>query len=520
MIPLAAAALAAAVSFAATPLVRRLALRAGVLDRPGGRKWHDAPVPRLGGLAILGGIALPLLLASASAPAGRALGPSEASLLVLLLSGVCALGAIDDFHGLRARHKVALEVLLGLAAWGCGYQIRAVHLPGVGTIAFGPLAIPVTVLWIVGVTNALNLIDGMDGLASGVAAISAGACAAVASRAGAEDAALLFGVVAGAAIGFFPHNRPPARVFLGDSGSLLLGFSLALFSVRGACKGAVLVSLLAPAVALGLPLADAALAFSRRVRGGRGGFRGFSPARLLRGIAAAALPDADHIHHRLARAGLTRREAVTTLHAICLALGLAAFAATLRRDAGAAAILFYAAATSVLGIRVLSRAAAPRRGRLRGDARRERTVLVVHPDGEVSAAVRREAEALGLRTIETAGSEEAAALARERSFDLVVAGGEGAPEEVGGLERLRGAFPNAVLVAVSGCADAESALGTLERGAYDVLDLPAAPGRTRLVLARALERVALASRFRVAASLLWLLLLVAPILVYVVAVLG
>ncbi|MGH7150133.1 MAG: hypothetical protein ACREIU_05530 [Planctomycetota bacterium] len=519
MIPLAAAAFAACATFAATPLVRRLALRAGVLDPPGGRKWHEVPVPRLGGLALLAGIAATLLIASGAASAGDAPAPYEASLVVLLLAGVAALGALDDLKGLRPAQKLGIETLLALAACACGYEVRSVDLPGIGALALGPFSLPVTVLWFLGITNALNLIDGMDGLASGAAAISAAACAVVASRAGAGEAALLFGTVAGAAIGFLPHNRPPARMFLGDSGSLLLGFSLALFSVRGACKGAVAISLLAPAVALGLPIADAALAFSRRVWGKGGDRSGLSPAGLFRGVAAVGVPDADHIHHRMARAGLTRRETVGTLHAVCLALGLAAFAATIRRDAGSAAILVYAAAASVLGIRVLGRAGASSERRLRGDPRRERALLVVHPDGEVSAAVRREAEALGLRAVETADAEEGARLAGERSFDLVVAGGEGALES-SGLERLGGAFPNAVLVAVAGCSDAEGALGSVERGAYDVLDLPPVPGRTRLVLARALDRVALAARFRVASSLLWLLLLAAPILVYVVAALG
>ncbi|MCI0589738.1 MAG: undecaprenyl/decaprenyl-phosphate alpha-N-acetylglucosaminyl 1-phosphate transferase, partial [Planctomycetes bacterium] len=415
MIPLAAAVFAACATFAATPLVRRLALRAGVLDPPGGRKWHDAPVPRLGGLALLAGIALTLLLVSGVASAGESPSSSETSLVVLLLAGVAALGALDDLRGLRPAEKLGIEALLALAACACGYEVRSVDLPGIGALALGPLSLPVTVLWFLGITNALNLIDGMDGLASGAAAISAAACAVVASRVGAGEAALLFATVAGAAVGFLPHNRPPARMFLGDSGSLLLGFSLALFSVRGACKGAVAISLLAPAVALGLPIADAALAFSRRLRG-KGGDR--SGLGLLRGVAAVGVPDADHIHHRLARAGLTRRETVGTLHAVCLALGLAAFAATIRRDAGSAAILVYAAAASVFGIRVLARAGASSERALRGDPRRERALLVVHPDGEVSAAVRREAEALGLRAVETADAEEGARLARERSFDL------------------------------------------------------------------------------------------------------
>ncbi|HKB17299.1 MAG TPA: MraY family glycosyltransferase, partial [Planctomycetota bacterium] len=183
MIPLAAAAFAACATFAATPLVRRLALRAGVLDPPGGRKWHEAPVPRMGGLALLVGISATLLLCSGAASGAPT--PPEASLVVLLLAGVAALGALDDLRGLRPAEKLGIEALLALAACACGYEVRSVDLPGIGALALGPFSLPVTVLWFLGITNALNLIDGMDGLASGAAAISAAACAVVASRAGA-----------------------------------------------------------------------------------------------------------------------------------------------------------------------------------------------------------------------------------------------------------------------------------------------------------------------------------------------
>ena len=516
-----AAGLASLVAYVATPLTVPLARKGGVLDRPGGRRTHDGVVPRLGGLAVgfaFGFVLLGLLAANRAGLLAIPVGTVEVLQIALLVGGMTALGVLDDLLGLAARWKLLGQTAIVLGAWGAGFGVRGIGLPFVGPVDLGDLALPVTLLWYLGVTNALNLVDGIDGLGAGVAFLAASASAIVAAYGGAGDTALLFAVVAGASVGFLPHNRPPARVFLGDGGALGLGFAIALVSARGAHKTATAFSLLAPALALGLPLGDTLFAFARRVaqhvrsRAPRVRFPIFSALR------AAATPDADHIHHRLLRAGFSRRQAVVLLYVACAALGLAAFASTVADDAGQGLVLGYTAGVSVLGIRILSRTAGARGTFSALVGGRDRSLLVVHGDSHVVAVVRGEALALGLKTAEVSSVDEAIHLAPGRSFDVVVAP-SGPLGGVAGLARLRGVFPHAVPVAVAGFEDLEAGLDSLRRDAYDLVELPPSPGRTRLVLVRALERASLSARFRTTASLLWMLVFAAPILAYLAAAL-
>jgi UDP-GlcNAc:undecaprenyl-phosphate GlcNAc-1-phosphate transferase len=316
---------AALVAFLAAWPAGLLALRWSAIDVPGGRRIHLRPTARLGGLAILAAlwVALPLglwVLASSRPEAVEQLPALGATLAVATL--VCAIGARDDLAHLPAGKKLAAVALAAVLLALLGVRLDFVEVPFVGKVALGPLAIPATVLWVVACTNALNLIDGVDGLGSGVTLVSALALALVAFGVGDPAAALGFGAVAGACGGFLVHNRAPARIFLGDSGALLLGFMLAALSAAGCTKRATAVLLSAGLCALAIPLLDLTQAFARRFRRA---LRGFGPASILAAIKATGVADKEHIHHRLLVRGLTHRQvarAISLVAAVPSLLGL------------------------------------------------------------------------------------------------------------------------------------------------------------------------------------------------------
>ena len=300
-----ALAVSAGVCLAATPAVGRFARRIGALDRPGeSRRVHDHPIPRLGGLAILLGLL-----------AGVALFGTQDRGLRGILAGslvVAALGMADDLWDLKPWIKLLAETLAALIALGHGVEIHIltdpVHFAG-EVLSLGVLSAPVTVLWIVGMTNALNLIDGLDGLAAGVSLISCGCMLAVSLfLPETTDMSVLLGALGGACLGFLPYNRNPARIFMGDIGALLLGYVLSTASVLGLFKMYAAVTFAAPLLILALPLTDTLYAVVRRLR------RGESPMKADRG----------HIHHRLLALGLTQKQAVAVLYAVSAVLGLAA----------------------------------------------------------------------------------------------------------------------------------------------------------------------------------------------------
>ena len=295
---------AAAVCWAATPPVRRLAWRIGAVDRPGeSRRVNDHPVPRLGGLAITLGFLTGVLLFSQPGNSVRGI------LLGTLL--IAALGTADDVWDLRPWIKLAVQTAAALIAVGHGVQIRILTNPAVlaGHIDLGMLSIPVTVLWIVGMTNALNLIDGLDGLAAGTAGIGCASMLAVSLfLPEATEVSVLLGALGGACLGFLPYNRNPARIFMGDTGALVLGYVLSTASVLGLFKMYTAVTFALPLLALALPLSDTLFAVVRRL------WHGESPLKADRG----------HIHHRLLAMGLNQKQAVAVLYAISSILGLAA----------------------------------------------------------------------------------------------------------------------------------------------------------------------------------------------------
>jgi UDP-GlcNAc:undecaprenyl-phosphate GlcNAc-1-phosphate transferase len=350
---------AAAVAMAATPLVRRLALRLDAVDRPGPRRVHRATTPRLGGLAVLAGAGGAIAAAEAGGiPVVATLraGGWQLGWLAAGIAVVTAAGAADDLRGLTPGAKLALESAAGGLALAGGYALHGFTHPLSGEfVALGVVAGScVTLAWILLVTNALNLIDGLDGLAAGVALIASLALLVIAWSEGRVDATLLWVTLAGALAGFLVYNFNPASIFLGDSGSLLLGYLLAVLSLQSLQKGATTVVVLAPVLALGLPIADVMLTIARRT--------------LASGVGSVWQADRGHIHHRLLGRGLSQRGAVLALYGVCTGLGALAFAAVLVQGVANAVVVAIAAAAVAVAVRRLGYDARGRRAHLAEDA--------------------------------------------------------------------------------------------------------------------------------------------------------
>ena len=332
VIPLGVAIVVAAL---ATPLVSRLAQALNVIDRPNERKVNlRAQVPLMGGLAVaLGcavGMAAGLLLLGEDDVASRRL---EGFLLGASL--LLAIGAWDDRWGLRASPKLIVQVAAAAVAFHFGFQIDFIREPFTGTGFDLPvwLAWLATTVWIVAVTNAVNLIDGLDGLATGLGAIIATTLTLICWQAG-QPAGVIIGVaLVGALIGFLPFNFSPARIFLGDTGALFIGYALALLAIAGYRKAALL-TFIVPLLALAVPLLDTGLSILRRIKNKRPIF------------------DADrmHMHHRLLRSEGSQRAAVLSLYFLTACFCIIAVSFT--RLQGYAAIAFLAAVV-VLTVRLV-----------------------------------------------------------------------------------------------------------------------------------------------------------------------
>lgn len=323
--------LAAACSALLTPFVIRLAHHVGMIDQVGERRMHDVPKPRIGGVAVFFGFAFALF-----AVLGVALGhlhgffpvdPHEsqqeqlrdqlagAHNLVGLLFGsmlILGVGLWDDIMGMRPRFKLLAQLVVASVSIIYGFQIAEIVNPFTHAYVDFPLwfSIPVTLLWYLGMMNAINFIDGLDGLLSGFSAISCVFLFAIAVLKGNPVVALVVITLAGAAIGFLPFNFNPARIILGDTGSLFIGYVFATVAIIGTSKTAIAVGLIAPLVVLALPILDTAAAIYRRARSGKR-------------ITEA---DRGHFHHQLIfRYGLNVRQAVLLIYAICIVLGAVAY---------------------------------------------------------------------------------------------------------------------------------------------------------------------------------------------------
>lgn len=293
------------VSFAATPAVKWFANRVGAIDVPkDARRVHKSPIPRLGGLAIFLGFILSVLF----------LADITRQLQGILLGAVIIviIGVIDDINPLRAYIKLIVQIIAALVAVYFGVVIDFFSNPIFFSSAdywnLGYFSIPVTVIWIVAITNSVNLIDGLDGLAVGVSAISSIVMLIIALMGSDLNVAIIMAALTGACLGFIPYNFNPAKIFMGDTGALLLGYILSTVSVIGLFKFHAVVSVAVPFLVLALPLFDTSFAFLRR---------------LLKGQNPMS-PDRGHFHHRLIDKGLSQKQAVAILYTISALLGLAA----------------------------------------------------------------------------------------------------------------------------------------------------------------------------------------------------
>src|SRR5438067_68097 len=286
-----------------TPAVGGMARMLGVVDLPAPRRLNRRAVPRLGGLALFFGIFVPAL---AFLPLG-----SETRGLLLGAAVATTVGAIDDFRGLVWWEKLGGQVAAAAIATGFGIWVHRFTFPVLGVHALPEwVGIPLTILWIVAIMNMVNSLDGLDGLAAGVCAISGFTFCLIALSLERPQPALLAAVVFGACLGFLRHNFYPARIFMGDSGALLLGFVLATVAVQGLLKTAATVALLFPLLVLAVPIVDTTFVVARRLRHGEKVFEG----------------DQAHLHHRFLRRGFSQPRAALTIWAWCLSLAAAALA--------------------------------------------------------------------------------------------------------------------------------------------------------------------------------------------------
>jgi len=293
------------ISYFTTPLAIKLAHKIGAIDVPkDNRRVHKNPIPRLGGVAIfLGFIVSSIFLVDINL---QMIGIFAGAFLIV------AMGIVDDIKEIRPKVKLAGQILAALIVVLSGVKIVWVTNPfdGLdGMLQLMPMiGIPITIFWIVGATNTVNLIDGLDGLAAGVSAISAITLSFVAYINGQHTSSILLLSLAGAAIGFLPYNFNPAKIFMGDTGSLFLGYTLSVIAIQGSIKSATALSIAIPILALGLPIFDTTFAIIRRASNGK----------------PIMQADKGHLHHRLLSKGLSQRQTVLILYAISLFLGLSA----------------------------------------------------------------------------------------------------------------------------------------------------------------------------------------------------
>lgn len=311
----------AALALFLTPVVGRGSTLLGLVDAPGGRKVHVQSVPRLGGVAVVASAAIALTLVNGLVPHDRQ-GQIFPALQPFLLGGLLIFlaGVVDDVRGLAPGPKLAIELVAAGVVMSSGLLIERVTILG-NTWTLGWLAYPITAAWIVGVTNAFNLIDGVDGLAPGIAALAGAACGAILIVRGHAPEALLLAALVGAMLGFLVYNFEPASIFLGDSGSLVIGFLLAATAIAGWQKGATALASAVPLLIFALPIADAATTLLRRL------FKRPAERDSVRTTLQRIVePDREHIHHRLLALGWSARRTVIMLYGITAVLSLLALA--------------------------------------------------------------------------------------------------------------------------------------------------------------------------------------------------
>jgi UDP-GlcNAc:undecaprenyl-phosphate/decaprenyl-phosphate GlcNAc-1-phosphate transferase len=284
-----------------TPIVRRISDRFSIYDHPSERKLHREATPLLGGIALFLGVSLSLISHV----------PFNSTLFTVLVGALAAtlLGMWDDVWGAKPISKLIWQIAIAAFTVKMGISIHFVtHPVGAGVLPLYWLSTPLTILWLVGVMNTFNLLDGLDGLASGIAAISGLFLSIVSIQSGNHIAAVFCLAIVGASLGFLRFNFSPAQIFMGDSGSMFLGYMIGVVSVIGVMKSTLVISLFIPILVLGIPLSDTAFTVIRRLKNKQALFK----------------PDRGHLHHRLVGKGLSDVKATLLMYALSAILGLCA----------------------------------------------------------------------------------------------------------------------------------------------------------------------------------------------------
>lgn len=287
------------VSILVTPLIKKLAVRIGAVDKPNSRKVHQTPMPRLGGLAIYISFLIGFLILMPESPYKY---PILIGSFIIILTGI-----IDDLYDISARWKLLGQVSAALVVILVGVDIDFINLPFGGRIDFGIYTIPLTILWIVGITNAINLIDGLDGLAAGVSSIALITISGMAIIMGNVFVLSMGIIVLASTLGFLIYNFHPAKIFMGDTGAMFLGYMIAVLSLLG-FKNVAVISFIVPIIILGVPISDTLFAIIRRIA-------------LKKPLAA---PDKSHLHHCILRLGYSHRKTVLIIYGISAIFGAVA----------------------------------------------------------------------------------------------------------------------------------------------------------------------------------------------------
>ena len=325
---------AAAVSFLTTPLVKTLAYKVGAIDVPkDDRRMHKVPIPRMGGLAIFLAFLLSVLIFA----------DIDRQMQGILLGAVMivVLGVMDDIMALRALPKLFVQIAAAGVAVYHGCTIQFLSNPNVFStstyVNLGWLSIPITIIWIVAITNAVNFIDGLDGLAVGVSAISTASLIVVSLLVSETKVAIVLCALFGACLGFIPYNLNPAKIFMGDTGSTFLGYILATLSITGLFKMYAIISFAVPFLILGVPIFDICFAILRRLA------KGQNPMQADRG----------HVHHRLIDMGFSQKQAVAITYMLTAILGLSAVLLTSSGELKALILIGSVIVVGAIGIRVI-----------------------------------------------------------------------------------------------------------------------------------------------------------------------
>lgn len=283
-----------------TPFVIKLAVKIGAVDRPNGRKVHTKVMPRLGGLAIFIGVAVGYFVGGVYKE--QVTGMTVGAIIIVLV------GMLDDLYELSPKVKLAGQLLAAFVVVASGLKVDLLTVPFIGTFDLGLWSYPITIFWIVAITNAINLIDGLDGLSAGISAIGIAAIAVMAGMAGKMLIFTLCLILLGSVIAFLFYNFHPAKIFMGDTGALFLGYAISVLSVLGLYKSVTLFSFVVPVIILGVPIFDTTFAIIRRIVNKR----------------PISAPDKLHLHHRLLALGFSHRNTVLLIYAFGLMFAISA----------------------------------------------------------------------------------------------------------------------------------------------------------------------------------------------------